>query len=103
MKKIIFALLTLTTVSTFAIPVKADEVNMQNTQQLSTQIGNNNRSYQRSEQNIRSSAQKRYHHNNINSTGSVQDLYQDSYQEGSRNIGSQVNRQEIEMRTRYRR
>ena len=60
MKKIIFALLTLTTVSTLAIPVKADEVNMQNTQQLSTQIGDNNRSYQRSEQNIRSSAREKY-------------------------------------------
>lgn len=104
MKKVIFGLLTLTTLTSLAIPVKADEVNMQNTQQMNTQIGDNNRSYQRSEQTIRSSSNKSwYRPNDVNSTGTVQDLYQDSYQEGSRNVGRQVNRQEIETRTRSRR
>lgn len=103
MKKVIFGLLTLTTLTSLAIPVKADEVNMQNTQQMNTQIGDNNRSYQRSEQTIRSSNRNKYGYNRVDSTGNVQDLYQDSYQEGSRNVGRQVNKQEIEMRTRYRR
>lgn len=103
LKQVIFGLLTLTTISTLAIPAKADEVNMQNTQQMSTQVGDNNRSYQRSEQTIRSSRRDGYRNNDTNNTGNVQDLYQDSYQEGTRNVGRQVNRQEVEMRTRYRR
>lgn len=102
MKKVIFGLITLTTISAFAVPVKADEVNMQNTQQISTQEGNRNLSYQRSDQSIRSS-QNQYRRNPISNTGSVQDLYQDSYQEGSRNSARQINRQEIQMNRQYRR
>lgn len=102
MKKTILGLLTLTSLSMLIVPAKADEVNMQNVQQMSTQEGDYNRTYQESNQTVRSS-RNRERGNDSPSYGNVQDIYQDSYQRGTRNSARQSNIQEIEMRTRYRR
>jgi hypothetical protein len=102
MKNLILGFLTLTTLSSFAVPAFSDEVNLQNVQQVSTQEGDMNRAYQNSSQTIRSSQNSRRGGTIDASSGNVQDLYQDTYQLGEGNMTRQTNIQEIRTRSGYR-
>ncbi len=103
MRKVALGLFALTMIGTSAVPALADEVNLQNVQQISTQEGDYNQTFQRSSQTIRSNRSSNQRQVTPSSSGNVQDLLQDAYQSGSRNSGRQTNVQEIEMRSRYRR
>jgi hypothetical protein len=100
MRTIFCGLLALTTFGGLAVPALADEVNMQTIQQVNTQDGDLNRSYQGSSQTIRSNRTRVPEQVDSPSYGNVQDTIQDSYQRGTRNTGRQTTIQEIEMRNR---
>jgi hypothetical protein len=100
MKNILFGLLTVTAIGAFIAPAIADEVMMQNSQQITTQEGNSNRSSQHNSQTIRSSTRNHRTQEIPPSYGGVQDAVQDSYQLGEKNTIQQYNRQEINRNTR---
>lgn len=102
MKTLILGLLAVTSVGSFAFPAFSDEVNLQSVQQITTQDGEMNRSYQSSDQSIRSSQNVRRYNTPTNSQGNVQDLYQDSYQMGQDNMTRQTNVQKINTRNNVR-
>ncbi len=97
MKKLMFALLTVSAVGFVSLPVMADEgdsVNLQDSTQVTTQQGNHNRSTQGSEQRINETR------NGTGNTGNAQGTFQDNFQEGNRNTSSQRNEQNIRHRDR---
>lgn len=99
MKKIILSVLTLTMLGTVALPVKADEANVQSSSQVSTQEGRFNTSIQRSSQEIRTNTRTlgvSGRNRRGTSSGNVQDILQDSLQRGVDNLNNQSSRQKIE-------
>ncbi len=102
MKTLILSLLTVTAVGTLALPAFSYEVNLQSVQQVTTQEGNMNTSYQTSDQNIRSSRYNRGSRQTSIDQGNVQDLYQDNLQVGEENLTLQTNVQKIKVRNNNR-
>ncbi len=87
MKNSLIGLLALSTLSFISVPALADQANVQTSGQVSTQIGDNNSSTQRSSQSNFSNRSRRGRGENI---GSAQDSFQDSLQEGNRNDNNQT-------------
>lgn len=85
-KNLLIGLCAFSTIGLLSVPAIADEANVQTSGQVSTQIGNNNTSTQRSSQSNVSSRHGRTSEN----TGSAQDSFQDSFQEGNGNNSSQI-------------
>ncbi len=88
MKNSLIGLLAFSTISLISFPALADQATVQTSEQVSTQVGNNNSSTQRSRQSNISTSRKRGQ--NI---GTAQDSFQDSFQEGNRNNTNQILRQ----------
>ena len=99
MKTLILSLLAVTAVGNLALPAFSDEVNLQSVQQVTTQEGNMNTSYQKNQQKIQSS---RGSHQVPSDLGNVQDAYQDTLQEGEGNLTRQTNVQKIKVRNNSR-
>ncbi len=89
MKKSIVSILTLSTVALFSFPAFADNANVQTSDQVSTQVGNYNTTFQDSRQ---------YNENRSRGrgfdSGSAQSSRQDAYSEGDLNYTDQVSHQE---------
>ena len=89
MKKSIVSLLTLSTVALFSFPAFADNANVQKSDQVSTQVGNYNTTFQDSRQ---------YNENRSRGygfdSGSAQTSRQDAYSEGDFNHTEHYNNQE---------
>ncbi|EAZ91657.1 hypothetical protein [Crocosphaera chwakensis] len=88
MKLSVLSLLAVSTLSLIAVPAFADQANVQTSGQISTQVGDNNTSSQRTTQSNLDSRRGRGEN-----TGNAQDSYQDSLQEGNGNNSSQVTNQ----------
>ncbi|EAZ91658.1 hypothetical protein [Crocosphaera chwakensis] len=88
MKLSVLSLLAVSTLSLIAVPAFADQANVQTSGQVSTQVGDNNTSSQRTTQSNLDSRRGRGEN-----TGNAQDSYQDSLQEGNGNNSSQVTNQ----------
>ena len=99
MKTLILILLAVTAVGNLALPAFSDEVNLQSVQQVTTQEGNMNTSYQKNQQKIQSSRGSRQDSSDL---GNVQDAYQDTLQEGEGNLTRQTNVQKIKVRNNSR-
>jgi hypothetical protein len=99
MKTLILSLLAVTAVGNLALPAFSDEVNLQSVQQVTTQEGNMNTSYQKNQQKIQSSRGSRQDSSDL---GNVQDAYQDTLQEGEGNLTRQTNVQKIKVRNNSR-
>jgi hypothetical protein len=99
MKTLILSLLAVTAVGNLALPAFSDEVNLQSVQQVTTQEGNMNTSYQKNQQKIQSSRGSRQV---LSDLGNVQDAYQDTLQEGEGNLTRQTNVQKIKVRNNSR-
>lgn len=99
MKTLILSLLAITAVGNLALPAFSDEVNLQSVQQVTTQEGNMNTSYQKNQQKIQSSRGSRQDPSDL---GNVQDAYQDTLQEGEGNLTRQTNVQKIKVRNNSR-
>ena len=98
MKTLILSLLAVTAVGNLALPAFSDEVNIQDTQQVTTQEGNMNRSDQMSEQKIQNSHYSRGVRQPNDTLGNVQGLYQDNLQVGEGNMTRQKSVQEVKVR-----
>ena len=99
MKTLILSLLAVTAVGNLALPAFSDEVNLQSVQQVTTQEGNMNTSYQKNQKKIQSSRGSRQDSSDL---GNVQDAYQDTLQEGEGNLTRQTNVQKIKVRNNSR-
>jgi len=99
MKTLILSLLAVTAVGNLALPAFSDEVNLQSVQQVTTQEGNMNTSYQKNQQKIQSSRGSRQTPSDL---GNVQDAYQDTLQEGEGNLTRQTSVQKIKVRNNSR-
>jgi hypothetical protein len=95
MKKLTLALLALATLGTLSLPAHADDVKMQTSTQVNTQEGEGNISVQRTRQEIEDSRSYSNQPANADSTGHVQDAYQDSLQRGIGNRSYQRTQQQI--------
>jgi hypothetical protein len=88
MKISLIGLLALSTISLIAIPAFADQANVQTSGQVSTQVGDNNNSTQKTTQSNLDSRRGR-----TENTGNAQDSSQDSFQRGNGNDSSQTTNQ----------
>ena len=84
MKLSVLGLLAVSTLSLVAVPAFADQANVQKSEQVSTQAGNNNTSRQDTTQSNLDSRRGRGEN-----TGNAQDSYQDSLQQGNGNYSAQ--------------
>ena len=89
MKKSIISLLSLSTVALLSFPALADNANIQKSEQISTQVGNYNTTFQ----DTRQYNENRSRGGGVDS-GSLQDSRQDAFSEGDFNYTEQSTKQE---------
>lgn len=95
MKKLMLGLLAFAALGTLSIPAHADDVKIQTSNQVVTQDGEGNTSIQHTRQEIQDYRRYRNQPAEMESTGHVQDAYQDTYQRGFDNFSHQRTEQQI--------